>query len=445
MIKIRSNVRKHSHWTPPSSATQATGQLADRAPSSSTLHVGEQQPRPSILPLGPGSHTRPGIQLGRAVAYSPGAEQPLHGSGIAEGSSSTWVGHSLSGSRAGPGRTWQGRTRLGSSHLGPCPVAEWAGHTSQDGELFPSCRAAALWSFLLNFMPNDQNVLGSRIFPIQAQGTKRSKECVWLVEFEVMGFRDLEPFGVIINGCLWLLVIEIGGVLGVLCSRLRVAVAWCATVRVSIVKASCAYEFDLLLWFEFYYTRGVACYMGREWELSFRPGMRPWIAVAYSAPVASTAVFLIYPIGQGSFSMSQGEPGSGQSQPRRATMSPDVKLSPLFTGHRHPKAPPSPQSRSPPPRRVPSVSASDLRHTSGHLRSAINLATNGSLTPLGAQTPARTTAQQQARGQRLDRGLTEARTASPTRPDGDPSSFLSQICEQLLVSQIWSFIRFIIF
>ena len=41
----------------------------------------------------------------------------------------------------------------------------------------------------------------------------------------------------------------------------------------------------------------------REWELSFRLGMRPWIAVAYSAPVAAaTAVFIIYPIGQGSFS-----------------------------------------------------------------------------------------------------------------------------------------------
>lgn len=41
----------------------------------------------------------------------------------------------------------------------------------------------------------------------------------------------------------------------------------------------------------------------REWELSFRLGMRPWIAVAYSAPVAAaTAVFLVYPIGQGSFS-----------------------------------------------------------------------------------------------------------------------------------------------
>jgi photosystem II P680 reaction center D1 protein len=45
------------------------------------------------------------------------------------------------------------------------------------------------------------------------------------------------------------------------------------------------------------------CYLGRQWELSYRLGMRPWIAVAFSAPVAAaTAVLLVYPIGQGSFS-----------------------------------------------------------------------------------------------------------------------------------------------
>ncbi|BCU98166.1 MAG: photosystem II protein D1 [uncultured marine virus] len=43
-------------------------------------------------------------------------------------------------------------------------------------------------------------------------------------------------------------------------------------------------------------------YMGRQGELS-RLGMRPWICVAYSAPVsAAFAVFLVYPFGQGSFS-----------------------------------------------------------------------------------------------------------------------------------------------
>ncbi|CAN6454640.1 unnamed protein product [Victoria cruziana] len=51
-----------------------------------------------------------------------------------------------------------------------------------------------------------------------------------------------------------------------------------------------------------YFLLDVACYMGREWELSFHLGMRPWIADAYSALVAvATVVFLIYPIGQGSF------------------------------------------------------------------------------------------------------------------------------------------------
>jgi photosystem II P680 reaction center D1 protein len=48
----------------------------------------------------------------------------------------------------------------------------------------------------------------------------------------------------------------------------------------------------------FHFLIGCFCYMGRQWELSYRLGMRPWICVAYSAPLASaTAVFLIYPSG----------------------------------------------------------------------------------------------------------------------------------------------------
>ena len=53
----------------------------------------------------------------------------------------------------------------------------------------------------------------------------------------------------------------------------------------------------------FHFLIGIFAYMGREWELSYRLGMRPWICVAYSAPVAAaSAVFLVYPFGQGSFS-----------------------------------------------------------------------------------------------------------------------------------------------
>lgn len=53
----------------------------------------------------------------------------------------------------------------------------------------------------------------------------------------------------------------------------------------------------------FHFLIAVYAYMGRQWELSYRLGMRPWIPVAFSAPAsAATAVLLIYPIGQGSFS-----------------------------------------------------------------------------------------------------------------------------------------------
>jgi photosystem II P680 reaction center D1 protein len=53
----------------------------------------------------------------------------------------------------------------------------------------------------------------------------------------------------------------------------------------------------------FHFLIGVWCYAGREWELSYRLGMRPWIFVAFTAPcAAATAVFLVYPFGQGSFS-----------------------------------------------------------------------------------------------------------------------------------------------
>ncbi len=53
----------------------------------------------------------------------------------------------------------------------------------------------------------------------------------------------------------------------------------------------------------FHFLIGIWCYLGRQWELSYREGLRPWIAVAFSAPVAAaTAVLLVYPLGQGSFS-----------------------------------------------------------------------------------------------------------------------------------------------
>ncbi|RMF26714.1 MAG: Photosystem Q(B) protein 1 [Cyanobacteria bacterium J083] len=53
----------------------------------------------------------------------------------------------------------------------------------------------------------------------------------------------------------------------------------------------------------FHFLLGIWSYLGRQWELSYREGLRPWIAIAFSAPVAAaTSVLLVYPVGQGSFS-----------------------------------------------------------------------------------------------------------------------------------------------
>ncbi|MGC1305737.1 MAG: photosystem II q(b) protein [Phormidesmis sp.] len=47
---------------------------------------------------------------------------------------------------------------------------------------------------------------------------------------------------------------------------------------------------------------GIIAYQDREWELSYRLGMRPWISLAFTAPVAATvSVLVIYPLGQGGF------------------------------------------------------------------------------------------------------------------------------------------------
>lgn len=52
-----------------------------------------------------------------------------------------------------------------------------------------------------------------------------------------------------------------------------------------------------------HFTIGIICYQDREWELSYRLGMRPWISLAFTAPIyAALSVLVIYPIVQGSFS-----------------------------------------------------------------------------------------------------------------------------------------------
>jgi photosystem II P680 reaction center D1 protein len=63
------------------------------------------------------------------------------------------------------------------------------------------------------------------------------------------------------------------------------------------------YNGGLYQYVVYHFFLGVCCWLGREFDLSFRLSMRPFIFVAFSAPVAAaSAVFIVYPIGQGSFS-----------------------------------------------------------------------------------------------------------------------------------------------
>ena len=74
--------------------------------------------------------------------------------------------------------------------------------------------------------------------------------------------------------------------------------AWEAATFLEWLYNGGTYQFIVL-----HFIGGVSSWMGREWEFSFRLGMRPWIFIAFSAPlIAATAVFILYPIGQGSFS-----------------------------------------------------------------------------------------------------------------------------------------------
>ena len=49
----------------------------------------------------------------------------------------------------------------------------------------------------------------------------------------------------------------------------------------------------------FHFLIGISAYMGRQWELSYRLGMRPWICVAYSTSICRLCCIPCIPIRSG--------------------------------------------------------------------------------------------------------------------------------------------------
>ena len=164
----------------------------------------------------------------------------------------------------------------------------------------PTTRPSSVWARVCNFVTSTQNRLYIGWFGVIMVPTLLSATTVFVIAFiaappvDIDGIREPVSGSLIFgNNIISGAVVPTSNAIG-----LHFYPIWEAASLDEWLFNGGPYQFIVCHFFI-----GICAYMGREWELSFRLGMRPWIAVAYSAPVAAaTAVFIIYPIGQGSFS-----------------------------------------------------------------------------------------------------------------------------------------------
>ena len=164
----------------------------------------------------------------------------------------------------------------------------------------PTTRPSSVWARVCDFITSTQNRLYIGWFGVIMIPTLLSATSVFIIAFiaappvDIDGIREPVSGSLIFgNNIISGAVVPTSNAIG-----LHFYPIWEAASLDEWLFNGGPYQFIVCHFFI-----GICAYMGREWELSFRLGMRPWIAVAYSAPVAAaTAVFIIYPIGQGSFS-----------------------------------------------------------------------------------------------------------------------------------------------
>ncbi|KAB1999001.1 hypothetical protein ES319_D12G130000v1 [Gossypium barbadense] len=163
------------------------------------------------------------------------------------------------------------------------------------------CENESLWGRFCNWITSTENRLYIRWFGVLVIPNLLTSTSVFIIAFiaappvYIDGIRELVSGSLLYgNNIISGAIIHTSTTIG-----LHFYLIWeAASVDEWLYNGGPSYELLVL-----HFLLGVACYMGRKWELSFRLGMRPWIAVAYLAHVtATTVVFLIYPIGQGSFS-----------------------------------------------------------------------------------------------------------------------------------------------
>nr|KAJ0210797.1 hypothetical protein LSAT_V11C400159430 [Lactuca sativa] len=157
------------------------------------------------------------------------------------------------------------------------------------------CENKILWGRFCNSITNTENRLYLGWFGVLMIPTLLTTNYVFIIPFIAAPLVDIDGIRELVSGSLLYRNNIIScAIIPTSAASLHFYLIWEATYVDEWLYNGGPYELVVLS-----FLLGVACYMGREWELSFCLGMQPWIVVAYSTPVAvATAVFLIYPIGQ---------------------------------------------------------------------------------------------------------------------------------------------------
>ncbi|CAN6476525.1 unnamed protein product [Victoria cruziana] len=162
------------------------------------------------------------------------------------------------------------------------------------------CESTSLWGRFCNWVTNTENHLYIGWFGVLMIPILLTTTFVFIIAFIAAPPVDIDGIREPISGSLLYgnniissAIVPISAAIG-----LHFYPIWEASSVDKWLYNGSPYELIFL-----HFLLGLACYMGREWELSFRLGMHTWIAVVYSTPVAAaTTIFLIYPTGQGSLS-----------------------------------------------------------------------------------------------------------------------------------------------
>ncbi|KAH1113904.1 hypothetical protein J1N35_007282 [Gossypium stocksii] len=149
------------------------------------------------------------------------------------------------------------------------------------------CESESLWGRFCNWITSTKNCLYIRWFGVLMIPTLLTATSVFIIAFitapliDIDGIREL-VFGSLLygNNIISGAIIPTSTAIG-----LHFYPIWEAASVDEWLYNGDPYELIVL-----HFLLGVACYMGREWELSFHLGMRPWITVAYSALVAAATV-----------------------------------------------------------------------------------------------------------------------------------------------------------